>query len=323
LVLLSDEDAHRSRASGTTPADPPLAGGYHAILIPAGGQTADGPPPHVLARLERAVHLYEMSPDPLQMRYELVGTMQPANEPDNTPTANRRFVKARFAQSDWYLLCHVDGFKVEYSTMSDAEARKLFKVKEPPPSPVTRRGSLGLSTYKMVTNNDGDDQLEDKAYLIDQLFALVDSNGDGTIEAAELKAALENDPEVKGIFQVLAGVGKDPNRLLECLEREGPFNKLKVINFFENPVVDMSSPFSRDGRRPMKTSRSGRWVSLGLDSADPLGVVAEEQPKAIEETATLGLAPSALPSEPLELPPIVPASWGGGLLQRFDRRLLP
>ena len=64
LVLLSDEDAHRSRASGTTPADPPLAGGYHAILIPAGGQTADGPPPHVLARLERAVHLYEMSPDP-------------------------------------------------------------------------------------------------------------------------------------------------------------------------------------------------------------------------------------------------------------------
>ncbi|KOO27015.1 aspartic proteinase-like protein 2-like protein [Chrysochromulina tobinii] len=70
---------------------------------------------------------YEMSPDPLQMRYELVGTMQPANEPDNTPTANRRFVKARFAQSDRYLLCHVDGFKVEYSTMSDAEARKLFK----------------------------------------------------------------------------------------------------------------------------------------------------------------------------------------------------
>jgi hypothetical protein len=197
---------------------------------------------------------YEMLPDPLQMRYELVGTMQPANEPDNTPTANRRFVKARFAQSDRYLLCHVDGFKVEYSTMSDAEARKLFKVQEPPRSPVTRRGSLegslgvsmvfdddeGLSEL-MVTNNDGDDQLEDKPYLIDQLFALVDSNGDGTIEAAELKAALENDPEVKGIFQVLAGVGKDPNRLLECLERDGPFNKLKVLDFFELGVVESTA----------------------------------------------------------------------------------
>jgi hypothetical protein len=44
--------------------------------------------------------------------------------------------------------------------------------------------------------------------------------------------------------------------------------------------------------------------------------VAEEQPKAIEETATP--VPSALPSEPLELPPVVPASWWGGLLQRFD-----
>lgn len=257
---------------------------------------------------------YEMSPDPLQMRYELVGTMQPANEPDNTPTANRRFVKARFAQSDRYLLCHVDGFKVEYSTMSDAEARKLFKVKEPPPSPVTRRGSLRVSAEWMVTNNDGDDQLEDKPYLIDQLFALVDSNGDGTIEAAELKGALETNSSVRGIFTALAGVGTDSNRLLECLERDGPFNKLKVINFFELGVVEAMTPV-RPGRPPIKTSRSGRWV-LGLDPADPLSIVAEEQPKAIEETATP--VPSALPSEPLELPPVVPASWWGGLLQRFD-----
>jgi hypothetical protein len=257
---------------------------------------------------------YEMSPDPLQMRYELVGTMQPANEPDNTPTANRRFVKARFAQSDRYLLCHVDGFKVEYSTMSDAEARKLFKVKEPPPSPVTRRGSLRVSAEWMVTNNDGDDQLEDKPYLIDQLFALVDSNGDGTIEAAELKGALETNSSVRGIFTALAGVGTDSNRLLECLERDGPFNKLKVINFFELGVVEAMTPV-KPGRRPMKTSCSGRWV-LGLDPADPLSVVAEEQPKAIEETATP--VPSALPSEPLVLTPVVPASWWGGLLQRFD-----
>jgi hypothetical protein len=166
----------------------------------------------------------------------------------------------------------------------------------------------------MVTNNDGDDQLEDKPYLIDQLFALVDSNGDGTIEAAELKGALETNSSVRGIFTALAGVGTDSNRLLECLERDGPFNKLKVINFFELGVVEAMTPV-KPGRRPIKTSCSGRWV-LGLDPADPLSVVAEEQPKAIEETATP--VPSALPSEPLELPPVVPASWWGGLLQRFD-----
>jgi len=256
---------------------------------------------------------YEMSPDPLQMRYELVGTMQPANEPDNTPTANRRFVKARFAQSDRYLLCHVDGFKVEYSTMSDAEARKLFKVQEPPPSPVTRRGSLRVSTEWMVFDDD-EGLLENKPYLIDELFSLVDSNRDGTIEAAELKGALETNSSVRGIFTALAGVGKDSNRLLECLERDGPFNKLKVMDFFELGVVEAMTPVTR-GRPPIKTSRSGRWV-LGIDPADPLGVVAEEQPKAIEETATP--VPSALPSEPLELPPVVPASWWGGLLQRFD-----
>ena len=46
------------------PIMPPKAGGYHAIIIPAGGQTPDGPPPHVLARLERARKIWEMSPKP-------------------------------------------------------------------------------------------------------------------------------------------------------------------------------------------------------------------------------------------------------------------
>ena len=67
LVLLSRDDKAGSsiaRAVGPAPFDPPPAGGYHAILLPAGGQSESGPPPHVLARLERAVHLYEMSPEP-------------------------------------------------------------------------------------------------------------------------------------------------------------------------------------------------------------------------------------------------------------------
>ena len=46
------------------PFDPPPAGNYHAIIIPAGGQTDSGPPEHVQARLERAAHLYETSPEP-------------------------------------------------------------------------------------------------------------------------------------------------------------------------------------------------------------------------------------------------------------------
>ena len=46
------------------PFDPPAAGGYHAIVIPAGGQSEGGPPPHVLARLERAVAIFKMSAEP-------------------------------------------------------------------------------------------------------------------------------------------------------------------------------------------------------------------------------------------------------------------
>ena len=43
-----------------TPVDPPWVGatGYHAIIIPAGGQMPGAePPPHVLARLDRAAKM--------------------------------------------------------------------------------------------------------------------------------------------------------------------------------------------------------------------------------------------------------------------------
>ena len=46
------------------PTEPPPTGFYHAIVVPAGGQLDVGPPPHVRARLERVVHLYEMAPEP-------------------------------------------------------------------------------------------------------------------------------------------------------------------------------------------------------------------------------------------------------------------
>lgn len=48
------------------PLHPPAVapGGYHAIIVPAGGQGADGPPPHVAARLEQAVKLYQRSAAP-------------------------------------------------------------------------------------------------------------------------------------------------------------------------------------------------------------------------------------------------------------------
>jgi uncharacterized SAM-binding protein YcdF (DUF218 family) len=40
------------------PLDPPIASGYHALVVPAGGQASSGPPAHVAARLEQAAHLY-------------------------------------------------------------------------------------------------------------------------------------------------------------------------------------------------------------------------------------------------------------------------
>ncbi|KAL3902938.1 MAG: hypothetical protein SGPRY_011867 [Prymnesium sp.] len=51
-------------APRAVPLDPPRAGHFHAIIIPAGGQLEEGPPAHVLARLERALQLYRMAPSP-------------------------------------------------------------------------------------------------------------------------------------------------------------------------------------------------------------------------------------------------------------------
>lgn len=46
------------------PLEPPHNAGFHAIVIPAGGQHDTGPPNHVLARLERAVQIFRMAPNP-------------------------------------------------------------------------------------------------------------------------------------------------------------------------------------------------------------------------------------------------------------------
>jgi len=43
------------------PLNPPASSGYHALVVPAGGQGEDGPPSHVAARLERAAHMYTES----------------------------------------------------------------------------------------------------------------------------------------------------------------------------------------------------------------------------------------------------------------------
>ena len=56
LSPLDDHPAHTHR--------PNHQGGYHAIIIPAGGQGESAPPPHVLARLQRAAQLYFDSPAP-------------------------------------------------------------------------------------------------------------------------------------------------------------------------------------------------------------------------------------------------------------------
>ena len=48
----------RTPVPPAVPLSPPAASGYHALVVPAGGQGADGPPPHVAARLEQAVHMH-------------------------------------------------------------------------------------------------------------------------------------------------------------------------------------------------------------------------------------------------------------------------
>ncbi len=51
-------------STGRAPFAAPSAGHLHAIIVPAGGQAESGPPPHVLARLDRVVTMYRMSPEP-------------------------------------------------------------------------------------------------------------------------------------------------------------------------------------------------------------------------------------------------------------------
>eukprot|EP00966_Prymnesium_polylepis_P250536 5793506-Prymnesium_polylepis.1 len=62
LYLL--DDPHPPPPPQIVPFEPPSTGGFHAIIVPAGGQHDDGPPAHVLARLERAVQIYRMAPEP-------------------------------------------------------------------------------------------------------------------------------------------------------------------------------------------------------------------------------------------------------------------
>jgi hypothetical protein len=58
LALISGSTSN-TQPSQPVPFDPPSVGGYHAIIVPAGGQHSDGPPEHVLARLERAVAIFK------------------------------------------------------------------------------------------------------------------------------------------------------------------------------------------------------------------------------------------------------------------------
>lgn len=51
--------------TGLPHAAPPVPpGAFHAIIVPAGGQSEAGPPPHVVARLEKAAQLYALAKAP-------------------------------------------------------------------------------------------------------------------------------------------------------------------------------------------------------------------------------------------------------------------
>ena len=112
----------------------------------------------------------------------------------------RRFVKARFTETGDLLMCRHEGFKVEYSTMSWAQAQRMFglpKLNAVTSSIFTRAGDPDLVGCE-----------EDfEAATVDVLlwlFRKIDVDRDESLSYDEIKAALEHDQALLKVLSTLS-----------------------------------------------------------------------------------------------------------------------
>ena len=137
--------------------------------------------------------------------HDPIGCIEPELEADGTPNTNRRFVKARLVtpsgDSGDLLMCRVDGFKVEYSTLGYDTAQRRLGLPSPESAPV------GIS--HQFSNSSNDDKpgvtLADASSRLDSLidlFLSIDVNGNGQLEQDEVIGALTLRPD---LCQLLLG----------------------------------------------------------------------------------------------------------------------
>ena len=138
--------------------------------------------------------------DPELPPHDLIGAAEPEVLADGTPNVGRRFVKARLAESGDLLMCRVDGFKVEYSTLPYAAAHAHLGL----PSPPERTGNGVCHQFSENSNDDKPGMTDGYAAsrldaLLD-LFLQIDVDGNGQLEPPEVVAALRTKPDLARVI---------------------------------------------------------------------------------------------------------------------------
>jgi len=219
---------------------------------------------------------YTVPADENELLYSLVGVVESENQPNGEPTPERRFVKARFGgeRRDELLLCHVDGFKVVYSTMLDADARELLQVPRAPPPPPMRQQTLTSTGDEGFTGGeyDADDSRRSLSDHIHRYFQKLDADGDGQLTKAELQKALEDEPE---LLKLLAGTGRAPptpdDLFASVAEDRDHLTSTDLVNFFVGPSSAPSGttppPSPPNEPRPW-FAMAGRLLGVMLETLD-------------------------------------------------------
>ena len=131
---------------------------------------------------------------------ELIGLIEAEDAPE------RRFVKARL-EDGRFLLCHVHGFTTKYWVLTEQEVRDIFDKPAPESS---------SNVYEHMTSTGDDHVLGEafelnKAEMLHELFAAIDTDGDGQLSFTEFTAAVDSNVAIR---KLLAGDGTTLLRLL-------------------------------------------------------------------------------------------------------------
>ena len=193
------------------------------VRLKAGGQMEVGGCLHDGA----AIH-YELA-RPIGPPSELIGLFEPPCEPPSgagrgaaapcaergseTVAEERRFVKARYADSD-YLLCSVNGFQITYEKVDATSVEALFGLDSEHPearetaASLTReiRATKGKPTAMRIGTGLGSFGDE----MVQYFFNLADVDRSGLISVEELRTVIATSEQRDAFLKLLIGTGRQP-----------------------------------------------------------------------------------------------------------------